>query len=67
VAIFVSKTTIGVNCTPRSNIIANPNAQIIIIDDETLDNSIALLHIYNEKSQSPKSNKYTIDRILTNF
>jgi len=67
VAIFVPKIAIDVNCISRSNIIADFNAQIIIIDDKILNNSIALLHIYNEKSKSSKSNNYTIDRILTNF
>lgn len=65
--IFVFKTTININYILRLYLIANFNAQWIIINNKIFDTSIALLDIYNKKNKSLKLNNYIINRILTKF
>ncbi len=47
---FVFKTIIDINCILRLDIMVDFNIQFIIINTKILDNSIALLYIYNKKS-----------------
>ena len=50
VAIFIFKTIINVNCILRLDLIANSIPQLIVINNNVLNNSIALLYTYNKKS-----------------
>ena len=63
VVTFIAKN-LQIKATPRSDLIADPDAQAIFIQGEVLNKEVLLINIYNEKSQVLEDETKTVDRVL---